>query len=436
MKCVRITPSKLKGQIDVPSSKSISHRMLICASLAEGESILENMAFSDDITATINGVMALGAQVHYLKEPLDYKASHMAVIGNRLLKINRDTIDCNESGSTLRFLIPLSLLTGRKITFHGRGRLCQRPIDVYYQIFEKQKIHYSCSENGLPLSTFGKLKPNWFYIRGDISSQFISGLLFALPMLKGDSCIIMTTPLESKGYVDLTVNVLERFSVHIENRNYETIYVKGNQVYKPVCCRVEGDYSQGAFWLVAGILGGDITCLDLNQNSLQGDRIIVDILRKMGGQPVVGNDFVKVKQTSTFGVTIDVSQCPDLVPPLAVLGAMSRGTTRIINARRLKIKDSDRLNAMCTELGKLGAHIVKLSEGLEIKGHDMLDGGVDLNSWNDHRIAMALAVAALRCKKPVTIKNSDVVNKSYPAFWEDFKRLGGIIDEFYIRQKT
>jgi len=403
--------------------------MLICAGLADGESTISNLILSDDIMATLEGIQALGAKVEHIEARSDNQTHDIVIKGKGFPKIIQDTIDCRESGSTLRFLIPIALLTGKQITFTGRGRLSQRPIDVYCRIFEKQGINYFPKSSGLPITFSGQLKPGVFCIEGNISSQFISGLLFSLPLLSGDSEIIITTPLESRGYVDLTVDVLGKFSINVQNHNYECFKIKGNQQYKAGNFRVEGDYSQSAFWLVAGILNGHISCNDLNPNSLQGDKIIIDILTKMGANLTVEEDSVKVQTSETSGITIDASQFPDLVPPLAVLGAFSRGTTKIVNAGRLKIKESDRLKAISTELSKLGAKIVELPDGLEIHGRDMLEGGT-ADSWNDHRIAMALAVAALRCKKPVIINNSDVVKKSYPHFWDDLRKLGGIVDEF------
>jgi len=433
MRCVKITPTELKGQISVPPSKSISHRTLICASLARGESTISNISLSDDILATINGIKALWAKVNYIKSNSNGGTYDVVVVGNGFPEIQKSTIDCMESGSTLRFLIPVALLAGKEVTFTGRGRLAQRPLDVYCRIFENQGINYCTGPEGLPITFSGKLKAGIFYVRGDVSSQFISGLLFSLPLLESDSEILVTTPMESKGYVDLTIDVLKKYAIDIDNHNYEYFRVKGNQSYKPANCSVEGDYSQSAFWLVAGILNGNISCANLNPNSLQGDKIIVSILTEMGAALTLDGNSINAQTSQTTGITIDASQCPDLVPPLAVLGALSKNTTRIVNAGRLKIKESDRLKALSTELGKLGAKITEFPDGLEIHGRDLLEGGT-VDSWNDHRIAMAMAVAALRCKNPVIIKNSDSVKKSYPNFWNEFRKLGGIIDEFNLRQ--
>ncbi|AEE92573.1 3-phosphoshikimate 1-carboxyvinyltransferase [Tepidanaerobacter acetatoxydans Re1] len=433
MKNLEVSLPFPNGEVFIPPSKSISHRMLICAGLAEGESILQNIAFSDDIIATKNGIKAFGAKIRYLGNYISDKANDVAVKGIKLANIRDNlTIDCKESGSTLRFLIPIALAYGKQVTFIGRGRLFDRPLDVFYDVFRKHGINYFMENDKPSLTVAGKLKPDTFNIKGNVSSQFISGLLFALPLLEGDSLIITTTPVESKAYIDLTIDALKRFDVKVENQDYEQFSIKGRQIYKAADCRVEGDFSQGAFWLAAGVLGGSITCFNLDINSHQGDKYIVDIIRKMGAQPVIGKNFIKVEASNTHGVTVDAAQCPDLVPIVAVLGALSRGTTQILNAGRLRIKESDRLKAISLELSHLGAKIVELADGLIIEGRDMLDGGI-VDSWNDHRIAMALAVASVRCRNPVIIKHSDAVSKSYPGFWKDFIKLGGVVDEFDFR---
>ncbi|WP_127836971.1 3-phosphoshikimate 1-carboxyvinyltransferase [Clostridium prolinivorans] len=418
MNCVRIIPSKLKGSIKIPPSKSLCHRAIIAAGLAQGISNIENVIFSDDITATCNGMKALGVKI-------ENKCNNLIINGaNPLRLINRE-IDCIESGSTLRFLIPIALLTGDEVTFNGRGRLKNRPLNPFYKIFKKQNISYS-NENGLPLTLQGKLNFGEYEIEGNISSQFITGLLFSLPLLEGDSKIFITTELESKGYVDLTLDILKKFSINVENHSYKEFYIPGNQVYKANNYKVEGDFSQAAFYLVAGVFGEEIECIDLDINSLQGDKVIIDIIKEMGGNISLEEDKIIAKASHTKGTVIDASQCPDIVPILAVLGALSEGTTKIINAGRLRIKESDRLKAISTELNKLGADIKEEREGLLIHGKKRLKGGT-VDSWNDHRIAMALSIASIKCDEPVIITNSDSVKKSYPEFFKDFSMLGGKI---------
>ncbi len=421
MENIKITPSELKGAIHIPPSKSLSHRAVIAAGLAKGSSKIDNILNSDDILATSKAMEALGISMSIEGESLVIKgADELRVLTNK--------INCIESGSTLRFLIPLALLTGEDLVFEGRGKLKTRPLDAYFKIFDQQNINYEYP-NELPLKVQGKLKPGEFEITGDVSSQFITGLMFALPLLNGDSKIIITSPLESKGYVDLTLDILKRFGVEIQNEDYRIFHIKGNQKYSASDYRVEGDYSQAAFWLVAGTLAGEIECLDINEQSFQGDKVIVDIIKKMGGNIVVQEDSVKVKASKTHGITIDAAQCPDIVPILAVLAALSDGETKIINAGRLRIKESDRLKAVTTELNKLGGHVIEKEDGLVIYGKEILTGGI-VDSWDDHRIAMAMAIASIRCKEPVIITNSHAVSKSYPGFFQDFKMLGGKFHEW------
>lgn len=422
MKNIQISPSTLNGEVNIPPSKSISHRAIIAAGLSEGKSYLSNIILSDDIIATIEGMRSFGISIELKKQ--NDKTYNVVVNSNGKLKPINNEIDCKESGSTLRFLIPISRLINDKIVFTGSGKLVERPLDIYYKIFNEQGISYSNDQGKLPLTVSGALQAGNFNIRGDISSQFVSGLLFTLPLLNGDSRITITKSLESKGYVDLTMDILKKFSINVENHNYEKLVIKGNQRYTPMEYRVEGDYSQGAFWIVAGLLGGKIISKDLNIDSLQGDKAIIHIVKDMGGNISIDQNTISAKKSTTNGIIIDGSECPDLVPILASLGSLSIGTTRIINAERLRIKESDRLKAMATELEKLGADIKETEDGLLIHGKEYLDGGL-VDSWNDHRIAMALAIASIRCKNTVTITNSHVVNKSYPGFWQDFIKLGG-----------
>lgn len=429
MKCVELKPAALNGNVSIPPSKSLLHRAIICACLAEGKSHIENVQFSKDITATIEGMRELGSIIYINKNLLDIEGNN----GFENTSKMGHNIDCFESGSTLRFLIPLSIVNFNKVTFQGKGKLIERPLDVYYEIFKAQNIKYFNDGGKLPLTIEGSLKPGVFKVRGDISSQFITGLLFALPLLKEDSKIIMTTNLESKAYVDLTIDVLSKYGIEIENTKYKEFIIKGAQSFKSRDYIVEGDYSQAAFFLAASLLGSNVTCSNLNFDSLQGDKAFIEIMKTMGGKAVFcGNSSIKVKPSKTLGTDIDVRQCPDLVPILAVVGALSEGTTRIFNAQRVRLKESDRLSAIASELTKLGADIEEKQDGLIIKGKPKLKGG-KVESFNDHRIAMALAIASTRCQGNVIIEGSECVEKSYPEFWNEFRRLGGYAHEFHVR---
>ncbi|MBE6064461.1 3-phosphoshikimate 1-carboxyvinyltransferase [Clostridium cochlearium] len=422
MNCVKIFPKKLKGSINIPPSKSLAHRAIIAAGLAGGESIIDNIVYSKDILATIYGMKNFGVSINEIEKNNN---KLLNIKGVNKIQIQNNVIDCIESGSTLRFLIPIALLQNeREVTFIGSGKLPQRPLDEYYNIFNKKNIFYQNEKGNLPLRVKGKLKPGEFYLKGDISSQFITGLMFVLPLLCGDSKIIITSKLESKAYVDLTMDILNKFGVKIENNNYKEFYIKGNQSYVPRNYNVEGDFSQGAFWLVAGAIGEEISCKNLNINSLQGDKEIINIIKYMGGIININNDCIKVISSKLKGITIDASEIPDLVPILAVAGTVSSGVTKIINAKRVRIKECDRLHAIACELNKIGGEVEELEDSLIIKGNKKLKGGI-VDSWNDHRIAMAMAVASTVCEESLIINNSKAVEKSYPNFWEEFRNVGG-----------
>lgn len=429
MDFVKITPGKLAGEIIVPPSKSLSHRAVIAAGLSKGTSVVDNIIFSEDITATCKAMEALGVSI--TRQNNGDGTVKLTITGSESLHVKKDVIDCSESGSTIRFFIPIALTEQNNVTFTGRGKLVTRPLKEYYNIFEEQGIRYSTTEGALPLNVNGKLRAGNFKIAGDVSSQFITGLLFTLPLLDGDSEITITKNLESKGYVDLTLDVLNNFGIAVENDNYKVFRIKGNQSYKAHDYRVEGDFSQAAFWLAAGAVGGNISCSDLNPESLQGDKAILDIMKKMNSNIKEADGKIVSSEAQTTASVIDGSECPDIIPVLSVLAAVSSGTTEIINAGRLRIKECDRLKAMATELTKLGADIEEKEDGLIIRGKAQLKGG-EVDSWNDHRIAMSLAVASISCSEPVIIKNSGSVKKSYPIFWEDFKKLGGKLDEWSV----
>jgi 3-phosphoshikimate 1-carboxyvinyltransferase len=253
--------------------------------------------------------------------------------------------------------------------------------------------------------------------------------MYVLPLLDGDSEIILTSPLESRDYVELTIQVLKHFGINVETVTAEHYIIRGNQQYRPARYRVEGDYSQSAFWIAAGLMGNGLELAELDQSTRQGDKRILEIAKSMGGNLKWDAGMLNVTGTKTKGAVIDASQCPDLVPIVATLAAVSSGETRIINAGRVRIKESDRLRAICTELNKLGANIKEEPECLVIKGVERLTGGI-VKGWEDHRIVMSLAVAAMKCDGPLTIEGSDAVRKSYPHFFEDFKALGGMINEW------
>ena len=431
MKTVKIFPTKLKGTVVAPSSKSMGHREIICAGLAAGTSIIDNISMSKDIEATMRCLKAINVAVDEIPSMIEgRKALQISGTGHPMAAA--DSVDCGESGSTLRFFLPLGANLNCPLTFTGHGKLVSRPLQAYYDIFDEKFIQYFNDNGCLPVTVNGHLTPGTYKLPGDVSSQFVSGLLFALPLLNGDSIIEITSSLESSAYVDMTINCLAKFGVQIENEGglHRRYLVKGKQRYQAQDSQVEGDWSQAAFWTVGGSLGDGITCQGVNVNSLQGDQAVVDIMERMGAVIKQDANSVTVNGGATKATVIDAANCPDIIPVLTVLAAVSEGTTKIINAGRLRIKECDRLAAMSSELNKMGANITEEPEGLTIVGKPQgLTGGVAVDAWNDHRIAMSLAIAAQKCAEPIVLSGAESVAKSYPTFWEDYKNVGGLVEE-------
>ncbi len=415
-----VTPTKLKGKIVLPPSKSLAHRAIICASLAKGISKIDNIEYSDDIKATISCMKALGTKI---EEHGDY----VVVDGTTTFTVSKCEMDCNESGSTLRFMVPIALVEQNNAHFIGQGRLGQRPLNTYYEIFERQKIEYMYKEGALDLYAMGQLKPDVFEIPGDISSQFISGLMFALPLLPGDSVIKVSGVLESKGYIDLTLDMLKDFGIEIENNDYQSFAIKGNQAYQPCDKRVEADFSQAAFYLVASALGSDLVIQDLNLNSSQGDKMVLDYLLDMGCELEQLEDGIRLTAKKLKSIEVDASQCPDVIPVLSVALGMAKGTSHVKNAKRLRIKECDRIEATVDLLLTLGGKITSDESSMTITGVDHYTSG-SCRTYDDHRLAMSIAIIATVCQGPVHLDNKECVGKSYPKFWDDYTMLGGIID--------
>ena len=396
---VVIQPGRLLGKIKIPPSKSFAHRALICGALSDGESIIYNCGNSEDISATKNCLSALGRIFEAKGDELAVKAGGQK--GN--------VLDCGESGSTLRFMLPVALALGGEYLFMGRGRLMSRPLEDYFRIFKRQGIYYEMDKERGMLKVSGRLLPDKFSLSGNISSQYLTGLLLALPLLDGDSEIVLNSPLQSAGYVDMTRDIQGKFGVVWEKERLR-YFVRGNQLYKAATLECEGDYSQAAFWLAADRLGCGIEVIGLNPGTFQPDRAIADLIQAMP------------KET-------DVSQYPDLVPILAVLCALSPGRRILYNAARLRLKESDRLHAVSMLISGLGGNITEKEDALIIEGKEFLDGGV-CDSFGDHRIAMSAAIAAVKSRGPVTVLGAQSVNKSYPEFWEHYIKLGGRIEKY------
>ncbi|MGD9909526.1 MAG: 3-phosphoshikimate 1-carboxyvinyltransferase [Candidatus Izemoplasmatales bacterium] len=414
---VIIRPKPLKGSVVIPPSKSQSHRAIIAASLSRGKSVISNIAYSEDVLATIGAMEKLGAKFT--------KSEHeLVVTGIKKISVSDDNfVECNESGSTLRFIIPIFALAKEKVVFTGKRSLFKRPMSVYEDLFDQNRMSFQKNDESIIIS--GGLTNGTFRVPGNISSQFISGLLFALPLTKGDSTIIIEGNLESKQYIDMTIDTLREFQVRIIETN-EGYLIPGNQTYHSNNITVEGDYSQLAFFAVLGSISDDIYCKNIPFNSKQPDKAILDYVSQMGGKFEYTKNGINFYRSETNGIDIDVSQCPDIAPILGILGALSSGTTRIINASRLKMKESNRLLSTYETLVKLGVNVTMGEDYLVIEGKDTLEGGV-FDSYQDHRIVMSVAVAASRASSNVYIRHAEAINKSYPDFFKDLEKLGAEI---------
>ncbi|OON97122.1 MAG: 3-phosphoshikimate 1-carboxyvinyltransferase [Candidatus Epulonipiscioides saccharophilum] len=429
MSSIKIYPTQLNGEVVIPPSKSLAHRAIICASLSQGESIISNIDFSDDIVATIQAAKALGADIRQEKDTLYIKGIFRENFQRyRKGKKSDITIDCNESGSTLRFFVPISMIIGDDVRFTGRGNLGKRPLTPFYDIFNKQGIEYEYKVKELDLRIRDKLKADEFRLPGDISSQFISGLLFSLPLLEEDSTIVLTSPLESRGYIDLTLQTLEMFGIEITNDNYETFRIAGNQKYKATNYTVEGDFSQAAFFLIAGAIGNNIAVKNIDVASYQADKEVISLLERIGAKLTITDRTIVAKKDKLRAIKMNGSECPDIVPIMALILALCKGESEIANVARLRIKECDRLKAINSELSKLGAHIDESATKLAINGVEELYATKVLSSHKDHRIAMTIAIAATVSKNEIILEDPECVAKSYPSFWDDYKLLGGRIE--------
>jgi 3-phosphoshikimate 1-carboxyvinyltransferase len=413
-----ITPSRLSGTLDAISSKSFAHRLLICAALADRPTRIGLRGLSDDISATIRCLKTMGCMIEtkddaLLVEPLGKERPPSVVL------------DCGESGSTARFLLPPAAHLFDSFTLTGSGRLPGRPFAPLCKALAGAGSSFD--SDTLPLTGAGKIRAGDFSIEGGISSQFISGLLFALPLLDGGSSVRLTTPLQSAAYVDMTIEVLALFGIEIERLEWG-FRVNGNQRYRsPGEAKAEGDWSNAAFFLCMGALGGEVSLRGLSPQSTQGDREVMDILRRFGAGTHENADGFTVTSGALRGISIDASQIPDLVPVLAATASAAAGTTGIFNATRLRIKESDRIQSTYDLLSSLGADVRITEDGLEICGKKRLRGGT-VDGAGDHRIVMAAATAACACENPVVIRGCEAVNKSYPSFFEDYRAMGGAVD--------
>ena len=414
-RAVTVKPASFAGTVQAVPSKSDAHRALIAAALAGGECRLSDWGDSDDVRATLQALEALG---------LIRTRSGFSLSGGGSMRSDV-TISCGQSGSTLRFLIPLTLVLGEGARFTGEGRLMQRPLSVYERLFARQGVDWRLKGDQLTVS--GRLAAGRYELPGDVSSQFVTGLCFALPLLEKDSQIDFTSPLESGGYVGMTLETLRRFGIKIHERA-NGLDIPGGQRYHPAVYAIEGDWSYGAFWLAAGAMGGDVTVRGLKSPSRQGDSRVSAILQEMGATIAQSGDTVRACGNTLRGAEISLADVPDLAPVLAVAACAAHGRSRFTHARRLRIKESDRLAAIGRMVTDLGGRIELGEDEFIIEGVGRLKGGV-VETQHDHRMAMAEAVAAGIAEGPVYLDDRDCVAKSAPPFWDPHKALGGRWDE-------
>lgn len=392
---VKISNSSLNGAVTAPPSKSAAHRALICSYLSGGGTV-KPIINSRDMAATVGIIESL--------------------------KNNESILDCIESGSTMRFMIPVAASLGRTVEFVGQGSLLKRTVGEFAELLPIHGVNVET--NGcLPFKISGQLRNGSFEVSGDVSSQYVTGLLLALANLQGDSAVIMKTPLQSKPYVDMTVKVMADYGVNVRETDFGYL-IKGGQKFKRLDYIVEGDWSQAAFFLVAGAIGGNVTVKGLDFNSAQGDKDIVDVIKKFGGNVERGEDSVTCIAGELTGADVDASDIPDLVPIIAVLASYAKGKTVISGAERLRFKESDRIESVVTNLKAMGVDVTQTPDGMIINGGKGLKGA-KLKGYNDHRIVMSFSVAGLFAQGETVIDEAESINKSYPSFFEDYNMLGG-----------
>ena len=427
----RITPSALAGTVTAISSKSMAHRLIIAAALANGETQVRCNTTCADIDATVRCLTALGSTITrsagvYTIHPIPKSQEH-----GILRALAGAVLDCGESGSTLRFMLPVACALGADATFTGEGRLKDRPLSP----LTDELVAAGCDmplEGGLPLTATGRLRPGVFELPGDVSSQYISGLLLACPLLGRPSEIHVHGTIESKPYIDLTIQALAAFGVIVHSErnranDFTVFHIEGTGYRTPGAITVEGDWSNAAFWLCAGAMGSNpITVDGLSMTSAQGDRNILAALSLFGARIGRATDAATVRPDRLRGYEMSARDIPDLVPIISAVASVAEGTTRIRDCARLRLKESDRLETCASELSKLGAHIRIEGDDLVIEGVASLAGGT-VDAHNDHRIAMMAAIAATRCTEPVIIHGADAVNKSYPDFFSHYRQLGGTV---------
>ena len=414
-------PAPLKGTIAAPASKSEAHRRMICAGLTKGATTLTGFMDSDDMAATARCLKALGAQVE--------QGGDVLTVTGQSKKITKlPVLDCGESGSTLRFFVPIALAMTKGGVFRMHGRLGQRPMDVYQDLFVPRGVRWRMGvgcDGAAELTVRGELEPGHYVLPGNVSSQFVSGLLFALPLLEADSTLTVQPPVESAGYIRMTVEALQQSGVRLEETSPFSWRIAGNQAYQAGDGHLSGDYSQAAVLLCAGALGHEITVTHLARETTQGDRAVLQHLAALGATVAEDANGVTVTAETLHGTTLDMSGCPDIAPILALVCQLAEGESRLTGCGRLRLKECDRLAATVESLNLLGGNAKAEGDTIVIQGVKALRGGVKLPRYNDHRMVMLGMIAASVAEAPVSLSGVEALNKSWPEFVSVFENLGG-----------
>lgn len=410
-----IYPSKISGAIAAPASKSVMQRAIAAALLADGESIISHPSFCDDSVAALRVAEGLGASIRKT-------ADEVIIRGG--IKPAADALNCGESGLCIRMFTPIAALAGKRIVLTGEGSLAGRPVSGIEEALGKLGVTVISNKGLIPVEISSMLKGGSAEIDGSISSQFLTGLLMALPLAEKNS-IIKVNNLKSREYIDITIDVLKKFGIKIENRGYNEFRITGGQKFSPTNIDIEGDWSGAAFLLCAGAIAGCVSVTGLNPESNQPDRAIITALRKSGAEVKVERNVIEVRSKNLYGFEFDATECPDLFPPLAALALYSKGESVIWGAGRLKHKESDRGMAIISEFKKMGGSVKIDNDCMIIRGSALT--GAEINPHGDHRMAMACSVAAMRSSEFVEIDDAECINKSYNEFYDDMTKLGAVI---------
>lgn len=421
---VVIRPACLRGTAAAPASKSEAHRRMICAGLGQGETTLEGFMESADMAATRNCLKALGAGLRLEGERLTISGANAPVRGMPVM-------DCGESGSTLRFFVPIAMARAGGGVFRMHGRLGQRPMDVYRDLFVPQGASWRMgigADGAAELHVRGSLQAGDYVLPGNVSSQFVSGLLFALPLLAGNSTLTVTPPVESAGYIRMTLEGLRDSGVQVEETAPFTWRIPGGQAYRPRSGRLMGDYSQAAVLLCAAALGQDITVTGLTAETTQGDRAVLAHLRALGAQVQEDGDGIRVTGGALHGAQLDMRDCPDIAPMLALVCQLAHGESRLTGCGRLRLKECDRLATTAAMLNQLGGDARVVGDDLVVRGVERLRGGATVDVCGDHRMVMLASIAALMCEEPIRVPGAEALNKSWPGYLDLYKQLGGQVE--------